>query len=366
MSAVALDESVLAYASASYTASVVASAAQNPSVLKRLVKKAQDLIGRYGESVFKHAAVLAVVSAAITAIVKALENPTISDAVTNATGKLKQVTELSALGFALYKVVTTLLDAAKPNEGRYSDPTLRERLDDLAQKNAELDRALRESHEAVVDHERNIGKNKAKESLSELHDARAERRAAEPRRAPARRRPAHATAALSVLQQNLPGSVLAATVYPELVPWREIEDEKLLRRIDSFSPAQRDRYAKALAKSPDAAQGFLDRVFDIFRFLRKGEAGAPVRQLGSFVIKWSTIFAVQAIMFKMIVAISGASVFGFAGRLTRLALSALCAVSTVLTLVRTSIPKEDAEAVKRVERAALRTRKAVMALPHAA
>jgi hypothetical protein len=152
-------------------------------------------------------------------------------------------------------------------------------------------------------------------------------------------------------------------VYPEIVPWREMEDEKLLRRIDSFTPQQRDRYARALAKRPDAAQGFLDRVFDIMRFMRKGQAGAPVRKLGSFVIKWSTIFAVQTIMFKMLTAITGASAFAFTGRVTRMALAALCAVSTILTLVRTSIPEEDAAAVKKIEREALRTRKVAMMLP---
>lgn len=351
------DHGIQAYTSASYTASVVAAAAHDMTVLQRLVRKAQDLIGLYGESVLKHTAILAIVGAAIAAVVKALENPVISDKLTSTTGKLKQVTELSALGFALYKVVTSLVDAATPNTGRYGDPSLRERLDDLAQKNAELDRALRESHEAVVEHERNIGRDKSKDSVKELREARRERT---PQRK--RREPVEATAALALVQHRFPGSAMTP-VYPEIVPWREMEDEKLLRRIDSFTPQQRDRYAKALAKRPDAAQGFLDRVFDIVRFMRKDPAGAPVRKLGSFVIKWSTIFAVQTIMFKMLTAITGASAFAFTGRVTRMALAALCAVSTILTLVRTSIPEEDAAAVKRIEREALRTRKAAMMLP---
>lgn len=374
-----IDQSVLAYASASYADAAVTAAAQNPSALKRMVDKLESLKNRYGARAARHTAVLAFASATAVAIVKALDNAKVADKVAEVSGKLKAVTGLAILGASLYGLINGLLDMVTPNEDEYQSPSLKQRLDDLAMKNERLDRALQDVHSQIVQRERTKDRDLGKEYKEELQRARREREEENERnqeladedeeqdgesddvrvgstpRAPrgprlshSARRHAYASeevTAFSFLQKQLPGSVTTRDLYPNVHTYRDAENARFLQHIENMSVQQRTAYAHKLAKQPGRAQVFIDHVFAIVRRLRKDDVGQKVHKLGTFVVKWAAIFAVQSIMFKMLVAVTKANVFNAIGGVTRFVMAGLCAVNSVLLLVHTAAPEDQEHGV---------------------
>lgn len=369
-----LDQSVLAYASASYVETAVIAAAKDVSALERMVKKIEDLKRRYGKSMLKHAAIIGLVSATIAGIIKALDNPVVADKVAEVSGKLKAVTGLAMLGASLYGLVTGLLDMITPEDEGYNTPSMRQRLDALAQKNERLDRALQDVHNQMLEHERSKGKDLGKEHVADMRNMRKANRQEKAAATRAAKKPksqqAHdeddtweAAASLEVtafsfLQKQLPGSVTTRELYPAVHTYREDDSARFLQRIDDMSAQQRNNFARKLAAQPEKAQGFVDHVFAIVRRMRKDAVGQKVHKLGTFVVKWATIFAVQAIMFKMLVYVTKANVFNAIGGVTRFVMAGLCAVNSILMLVHTAEPEEqDHGVVQSIQKTANHSKK---------
>ena len=319
-----------------------------------LVRKLSLLVARHGRKVLRQAAVIALAGAALTAMLKALRHPAVSTRVLKTSGELEQVLRITTLGFALYKIVTVLLDFATPNDAQ----TTREHLDDLAEKNNELNDALHRANTNILLLERD-----RKYSLPEqrVREYKAARKAATQFRS--LKVDPMATAALSILRDQYPDAVTGSDL-ADIPAYDVNSDVKFLRRIESMDANQRASYAARTAKSPEATQDYLDRTISIMRRLRKDAIGKKVYHLGGFVVKWATIFAVQAIMFKMLVYVSKQQFFAKVGYGTRLMLAGLCAVNSILVLVHTSIPeREETDAVSQVKRTATRTKLLITQAP---
>ena len=172
-----------------------------------------------------------------------------------------------------------------------------------------------------------------------------------------------ATAALSILRDQYPDAVTGSDL-ADIPAYDVNSDVKFLRRIENMDANQRASYAARTAKSPEATQDYLDRTISIMRRLRKDAIGKKVYHLGGFVVKWATIFAVQAIMFKMLVYVSKQQFFAKVGYGTRLMLAGLCAVNSILVLVHTSIPeREETDSISQVKRTATRTKLLITQAP---
>jgi len=322
-----------------------------------LVRKLSSLIARHGRTVLRQAAVIALAGAALTAMLKALRHPAVSTRVLKTSGELEQVLRVTTLGFALYKIVTVLLDFATPNQ----DKSTREHLDSLAEKNNELNDALQRANTNIILLERD-----RKWSLPEqrVREYKAARKASTQFRslkvAPM------ATAALSILRERYPNAVTGADLV-EIPTYNVADDVKFLRRIEKMDGKKRASYAVHIAKDPEATQNFLDRTISLMRRMKKDSVGNKVHHLGGFVVKWTTIFAVQAIMFKMLVYVSKQKFFASVGYGTRLMLAGLCAVNSILVLVNTAGPEQnDPDVIKQVKHSATRTKALITQAPLAA
>jgi 8-oxo-dGTP pyrophosphatase MutT (NUDIX family) len=321
-----------------------------------LVHRLSSLIARHGRTVLRQAAVIALVGAALTAMLKALRHPAIGTRLMKTSGELEQVLRVTTLGFALYKITTVLLDFATPNQD--VEKSTREHLDELAEKNNELNDALQATNRNIV-----LLTRDRKWSLPEqrVREYTAARKASTQFRS--LKVDPMATAALNILRERYPNAVTGAELVE--VPVYDVNsDMKFLRRIEKMDGKQRASYAVRTARDPNATQDFLDRTISIMRRMRKGAVGSKVHHLGGFVVKWTTIFAVQAIMFKMLVYVSKQQFFAKLGYATRLMLAGLCAVNSILVLVHTSVPEQDEpDVIKQVQRTATRTKLLITKAP---
>lgn len=166
--------------------------------------------------------------------------------------------------------------------------------------------------------------------------------------------------ALTILRDRFPNAVTTHELYPSVQPQQLEQDVKFLRKIETLDAGRRDAYARRLAQNPDKAQAFVDRVFSIVRRLKRDAVGAKVHRLGSFVVKWATIFAVQAIMFRMLVHVTKANAFAAIGGVTRFGLACLCALNSVLVLVHSAGPEsEDTQTIQNIRKTAVRSKAVV-------
>ena len=387
-----LDPSVLAYANASYAAEASAAASKDPGAIRRMIQKIQELTHKHGKKILRHSAVLALVGAAVYAVDKALEYPRVARKLALTTGKLKSIAELTAMGFALYKMVQALLNAITPEDDGYDTPSLHQRLMVLDQRNEEMRRTVEDVQSKLQDKVANQGRDRGVENVTELDAARRRRRKEQedeegeeeenpdseydgpPLPGPLsklqrKRQPEHAHAgvematALTILRDRFPNAVTTHELYPNVQPQQLQEDVRFLRKIETLDAGRRDTYARRLAQNPEKAQAFVDRVFSIVRRLRRDTVGAKVHKLGSFVVKWATIFTVQAIMFRMLVHVTKSNAFAAIGGVTRFGLACLCALNSVLVLVHSAGPEsEDTQTIQSIRKTAVRSKAVVQKL----
>lgn len=332
-----------------------------------LVSRARSVLRRYGKSVLKKSSVLAAVVGAMLALARILRHPSIANKIMSGAGELEQVLRLSTLGFALYHIATLILDSVDTN-----DETVRESLDKLAEANTTLGEAVKTSQEMMLKMERDRKISLSEERLKEIKRMRSKAnqfRSTKDIRDPvleenAAMSPA-LTPALAAVAAYARYTVSAAAILglqADAVPSRSaLADQRFLTQIQSMDADDRRAYAARLAKNPEAASSFFNRVADILRRMRKDPVGGKLVRLGGFVVKWTAIFAVQAVMFRLLVMITKKNLFNVVGSVTQLGLAALCAVNSVLVLLKTAGP-EDADAgalVKKAEILALQSKRAI-------
>lgn len=339
-----------------------------------MVSRARNVLRRYGKTVLKKSAVLAAVVGAMLALARILRHPSIANKIMSGAGELEQVLRLSTLGFALYHIATLILDSVDTQ-----DETVRESLDKLAEANTTLGEAVKTSQEMMLKMERDRRISLSEERVKEIKRMRSKAnqfRSSKDIRDPVLEEnatPATAfTPALAAVASHVRYAVSAAAILglqADTVPSRSaLADQRFLSQIQAMDADDRRAYATRLAKNPEAASGFFNRVADILRRMRKDPVGGKLVRLGGFVVKWTAIFAVQAVMFRLLVLITKKNFFDIVGSTTQLGLAALCAVNSVLVLLKTAGP-EDADAlVKKAENLALQSKRAITQnlLPQAA
>ena len=141
------------------------------------------------------------------------------------------------------------------------------------------------------------------------------------------------------------------------------DDARFMARLGRMNPTQVDRYAQQLAVAPNRAYDFVDRVREILRAMKSDNGvGAKVYRLGGFVVQWASIFAANAVIFKMLKLVTADARFEKLGVFTRTGLAIICVINTILVLLATSNPArlpEASSAMHKVQKLAVKTKELV-------